>query len=162
MVNKLLKKDINFKNLVTPVIDNKEYAPLKEIPHHNGTVFEHCMLVAYYSYKLAKMFGLDIESTIKGALLHDFYLYKYKKTPGKNFIIEAFKHALNHPKIAHKNAIKHFELNKKEANIIKSHMFPVGFPRYAESWIITFVDKVVAVFEYSTRVKSYVKKYKTA
>ena len=56
----------------------------------------------------------------------------------------------NHPKIASTNAKKHFNLNKKEINIIESHMFPLVVkikPKYKESYVVAFADKLVWGYE---------------
>ena len=39
--------------------------------------------------------------------------------------------------------------NDLEANIIKLHMFPLAgvMPKYKESWLVTLVDKSVAIYE---------------
>ena len=41
------------------------------------------------------------------------------------------------------------DLNEIEKNAIESHMFPMGkkIPKYKESWLLTFVDKIVATYE---------------
>jgi uncharacterized protein len=152
--HKFIEIDELFISIAKPILETKEYMKTKEIPHHDGSVFEHCLLVAHFSYKIAKRLNLDVSSIVRAALLHDFYLYKFKKPQGKNLLISAYKHAKNHPKIALENAEKHFELTKKEKNIIQSHMFPVGLPRSLEAWVITIVDKYVATIEYSTRFKT--------
>ncbi|GAI99999.1 unnamed protein product, partial [marine sediment metagenome] len=60
------------------------------------------------------------------------------------------------------NALKYFELNDKEKDIIKNHMFPIGIPRSPEAWVATFVDKFLAMTEYSTRAKNItVRQYKS-
>ena len=55
-----------------------------------------------------------------------------------------------HPKFACRNASSMFKLNNKEKDIIISHMFPVNYriPKYAESWLVSFVDKGVATYEF--------------
>lgn len=150
------KYDEYFLSVAIPIIMHEEYQKMKTIAHHHGTVFEHCLAVAFLSYRIALKFRLDVVSTIRGALLHDFYLYKYKKRQNKNFLAESFRHSRNHPKIAMNNARKYFELNEKELDIIANHMFPVGLPKSYEAWITTFADKSLALAEYSTRVYSYV------
>lgn len=75
----LLKYDDYFLAVARPIIEHNEYQKMKVIPHHHGSVFEHSLDVAYLSYKIAMKFRLDVISTIRGALLHDFYLYKFKK-----------------------------------------------------------------------------------
>lgn len=74
-----LKYDEFFLSIAEPIIEHEKYQQMKQIPHHNGTVFDHCLGVAYYAYKIAYKLNLDTVSIIRGALLHDFYLYKFKK-----------------------------------------------------------------------------------
>ena len=54
-----------------------------------------------------------------------------------------------HPVIALNNARREYHLNQKEENIIVSHMYPFGDvkPNCKESWIVTGVDKSVALYE---------------
>lgn len=136
-----------------PIISNKVFQKMKDIKHHDESVYEHVLDVAYQSYKIAYKMGLDWESTIRGALLHDFYLYKFDKTPRLRLPLDAFLHAFRHPVIALENAKEIFELNDKECNIIKGHMFPARLPKYRESWIVSMVDKTLAVFEYYNNFK---------
>lgn len=147
--------DDYFLQIATPIIEHKEYQKMKSIPHHHGCVFDHCMDVAYSSYKIACKLRLDVDSTIRGALLHDFYLYKFRKRKDKNIVAEGYRHSRNHPQIAVENALKYFELNEKEKDIIKNHMFPIGFPRSSEAWVTTFADKILALIEYSSRLVHY-------
>jgi len=151
----LAKYDDFFVSIALPIIEHDEYQKMRIIPHHHGSVFEHSLDVAYLSYRMASRLRLDVVSTIRGALLHDFYLYKFKKRENKNLLMEGYRHSRNHPRIARENALKHFELNKKEQDIIANHMFPVGLPRSFEAWITTFADKSLALFEYSARALSY-------
>jgi len=124
--------------------------------------FRVALTVAFYSYQFAYKQNLDWESTIRGALLHDFFLYKFKKCFSLRIITDSIKHAIIHPKIAFDNAVKFFDLNKKEENIIKGHMFPFGFPKSKEAWIVSFVDKYIAVFEYSSNFKKMMHKKQPA
>ena len=71
---------------------------------------------------------------------------------------DSIKHAAAHPLIALDNARKYFELNQKEENIIKGHMFPFGMPKSREAWIVSYVDKYIAVFEYYSNLKKLSKK----
>ena len=49
------------------------------IQHGNVTTYDHSVLVAYYSCMLAYKLRLrlDEQALIKGALLHDYYLYDW-------------------------------------------------------------------------------------
>ncbi len=154
-MEKRYKYDNCFLDVAIPIIEHEEYQKMKHIPHHHGCVYDHCLDVAYFSYKVALRFNLDVESTIRGALLHDFYLYKFKKAKDKNVLMEGYRHSRTHPQIAITNALKYFQLNDKEKDIIKNHMFPLGFPRSSEAWITTLADKTLAIVEYSSRLRSY-------
>lgn len=150
-----------FISIAEPIITHEEYQKMKYIKHHNESVYEHCLDTAYASFKIAKKIGLDHISITRGCLLHDFFLYKFKKGTGLRFFSAPFLHAKNHPLIALENALQHFVLNHKEKDIIKNHMFPVGIPRCKEAWVVTFVDKFLAIYEYSIRAKNItVNKYK--
>ena len=60
--------------------------------------------------------------------------------------------AFVHPKIALKNATDIFNLSDMGKDIIITHMFPLipnKIPKYLESWIVSAVDKLVAIYEFS-------------
>lgn len=142
-----------FALLARDIVTHEEYKKMKNIRHHHDSVYKHSLSTAYISYRLAKRLNLDYISITRGCLLHDFFLYKFERGIGIRVISEPFVHMRNHPLIALENALKHFSLNPKERNIIKSHMFPVGLPKSREAWIVTFVDKFSATIEYSMRAK---------
>lgn len=116
------------------------------IQHGNVSCLSHSIAVAYYSYKtaLSLPFKIDYDSLIRGAMLHDFFLYDWHD---KNKSVKW--HGFRHPKIALENAQKHFNLNKKEKDIILRHMWPLTLipPRYIESMIVSAVDKSVSIIE---------------
>ena len=149
----MLYLDNRFMEVALPIIEHEEYQQMRYIKHHDESVFDHSLKVAFYAYQMAYKSNLDWESTIRGALLHDFFLYKFKKCFSLRIITDSIKHAIIHPIIAFDNASKYFNLNKKEENIIKGHMFPFGVPKSKEAWIVSFVDKYIAVFEYSSNFK---------
>ena len=153
----MVKFDREFMRIARPIINHDEYKKMKDIPHHNESVFDHCMDTAYISYRITKKLGFDYEATVRGCLLHDFYLYKFKKGTGMQLITKPFLHTKHHPKIALKNAMKHFHINKKEKDIIENHMFPIGLPKSKEAWVVTFVDKFAAIIEYGVKAKDITK-----
>ena len=63
---------------------------------------------------------------------------------------DRFLSTFTHPKYSVKNASEYFEIDDLGKNIIESHMFPIykSLPKYAESWIVSFVDKVAAIYEF--------------
>ena len=92
----MLYLDTKFMEVALPIIEHEEYQQMRYIKHHDESVFDHSMKVAYYAYKIAHRRNLDWESTIRGALLHDF-LYKFKKCFSLRLITDSIKHAIIHP-----------------------------------------------------------------
>lgn len=125
--------------------DGMEYEKTQE---HHGCVscFEHSVAVAYISLWIAKILRIkvDTESLVRGALLHDYFLYDWHEGP-KGFA----SHNINHAKIAYKNAKKEFSLNKIERDIILKHMFPITPkpPVHKESILVCIADKLSAILE---------------
>jgi len=144
------KQDLEFMRIVKNILDNEEFKKIETIEHHGVSRFDHSMRVAYYSYKVAKFMHLDYVGTARGGLLHDFFLSPEDRTSKDRFIS-----TFVHPKKALQTAQTHFDLSRKEEDMIRSHMFPINLsvPKYAESWIVSTVDKVVAVNELSLKFK---------
>ena len=118
----------------------------KFIQHGNISCYHHSLSVAYMSVWLAyKMkINVDMKSLIRGALLHDYFLYDWH-IPDKSHKLHGFHHA----KTALENARRDFSINDCETNIILTHMFPLNLklPRYKESIIVNIADKICAIFE---------------
>jgi len=144
------KQDLEFMRIVKNILDNEEFKKIETIEHHGVSRFDHSMRVAYYSYKVAKLMHLDYVGTARGGLLHDFFLSPEDRTSKDRFIS-----TFVHPKKALETAKSHFDLTKKEEDMIRSHMFPINpsVPKYAESWIVSMVDKAVAAEELSLKFK---------
>ena len=137
--------DTYYIKIIEDILENKEFDKIKYIEHHGTTRFDHSMRVAYYSYKVAKTFRLDYREVARAGLLHDFFLSDIDRTAKDKFLS-----TFTHPKYAVENAQKHFKLSDKEKNIIESHMFPIYtcLPKYAESWVVSTVDKIVGTYEF--------------
>lgn len=133
----------DFELITQGIIEKDKFQSLKNDPHHGLTRYDHVLRVARNTYRLSKVLKMDYESATRGALLHDYFNDSdYKTTKG-------LKKGSMHPVIALNNARREFELNSKEENIIVSHMFPMGNvkPNCKESWLVTVVDKIVAIYE---------------
>lgn len=136
-----------FFNLISDLLCSEIVNKMKLYTQHgNVSTYEHSLFVAYYSYFLSLKISkkLDAKSIVRGAFLHDFYLYDWHKN--KNNKLHGFSHA----KIALKNAEEYFKLNNIEKNIIISHMWPLNItfiPKYSESFIVCLVDKWCAILE---------------
>lgn len=143
-----IKKDDNYMNIVGNILDNEEFNQIKRIEHHGTTRFEHSVRVSYYSYKISKLLHLDYVETARAGLLHDFFISDEDRNAKDRFVS-----TFVHPKEAVDNSMRVFGINEKEKDIIKSHMFPINIslPKYAESWIVSTVDKVVGSYEFGRK-----------
>lgn len=156
--------NIEFENIIKDLIDSSTVQEMKKYMQHCDTsCFDHCRNVAYYSFILCKKLNLDYSSATRGAMLHDLFLYNWRKSQ-RSIKLEGL-HAFVHPKIALKNSLKFFDLNDIEKDVILKHMWPltIKFPRYIESFIITFVDKFCAIEEtidYIRKKDSYIYIYR--
>lgn len=116
------------------------------LQHGDFSVYEHSLNVAKTCFFIAKKLRLDIdkESLIKGALLHDYFLYDWHEKEDYHKL-----HGFKHPKFSRNNAKRDFGLTKKEENMILSHMFPLGkvLPKYKESIVLCVADKYCATSE---------------
>lgn len=140
--------DREYKYYVMDILDNDEFKKINNIEHHGTTRLEHSIRVSYYSYKISKLLLLNYEKTARAGLLHDFFISKEDRT-----IKDIFLSTFTHPKESVKNSKNNFDIDEIEENIIKSHMFPLytSIPKYAESWVVTLVDKAVATYEFSLK-----------
>ena len=145
------EKDLEYLLIIDNIMQNEEFQKMNNIKHHNTTRMEHSLKVSYYSYKIAKSLKLDYKDVARGGLLHDFYIEEIRDCDSIKEKILLF--SVKHPNEALLNASNYFELSEKEINIIKSHMFPIDYkvPKYAESWIVSLVDKVLSFGELSKK-----------
>ena len=143
-------QDLEYLGIVKNIMENKQLNKIRNIEHHGVNRFDHSMRVSYYSYKIAKALHLNYVETARGGLLHDFFLSPVERTT-KDRLVSTFVH----PKKALETAKSEFALSLKEQDMIRSHMFPINLsvPKYLESWIVSGVDKVVAVNELSLKFK---------
>ena len=141
-----MQNNLSFDDIAKDILDNKKYCKLANETHHGITRMSHSMRVARNTYKLAKKLHLNYVAATRAALLHDFFL---NEEFGSNL---GWVQGIIHPSIALQNAKGEFDLSDKECNAIAAHMFPMcaTLPRYKESWVITIVDKGVAIYEYFT------------
>ena len=114
--------------------------------HGKTTVYDHSLAVANLALRIARRLHLriDEDSLIRGALLHDYFLYDWHvPDPGRPL------HGFWHPKAALKNASEDFDLNRRERNIIRRHMFPLTLmpPATREGLVVCLADKICAFRE---------------
>ncbi len=146
---------VKFDTIAKDIIKTDKFQSLKDEPHHGLSRYDHVMRVAKGTYRISSVLGMDYVSATRGALLHDYFNdFEYKNT-------KKTKKGSTHPVIALNNARCEHHLNKKEENIIISHMFPLGKirPNCKESWVVTIVDKNVALYECTRyKFKNFVKR----
>ena len=144
-ITKELAKDKEYLSIVAPILDSKEFLKRRNWKHHeNCSLYEHCLVVSYLSYRICKKRNWNYKDAAIGGLLHDFY-----KEPWQEHLHEKvpfFKqHGFVHAHEAMENAYKFFPelMNERIANIIERHMFPLNIipPKYKEGWIVTYADK---------------------
>lgn len=140
--------DEEYITIVKHILNNEEFLKLKNYEHHGITRFDHSLKVSYQAYKFAKKHNLDYKSVAIGGLLHDFF------HSSNVSLKEKFISTFNHPLKAEVNALEKFNVNTKEADIIRSHMFPLNLvvPKFKESWLVSLYDKKVALFEFSYKL----------
>lgn len=142
--------DKEFYNIAKNILRNVEFQRRKTFLHHQDSVYDHSLRVAYKSYKMAKRIEkyhkINISNVIISALLHDFYTTPWREY--KSHILWK-KHGFVHGKIACSNAYQIFPklMNERIENSITRHMFPLTLlpPKYIEGWIITIADKYVSL-----------------
>ena len=136
-----------FKKILKETRNGSRFDTMDDfIQHGDTTVRTHCLHVAQTAYFLACRFGwkVDEASLIRGALLHDYFLYDWHVKCWANSI-----HGYTHPGKALRQAEKDFDLNDTERDMIKHHMFPLTVfpPRTKEGWILVLADKICAMGE---------------
>ena len=129
--------DSEFITIIEDLLNNDTVKQMKAYrQHYETSCFDHCLVASYYCYLYGKKFNFDYVSCARAAMLHDLFLYDWRKKQNdrKGF------HAFTHPKTAYENASKLF---------ILKHMWPVtiALPKYKESYLLTLVDKYCALNE---------------
>jgi len=142
--------DTKFYALVQDIAENPVYEGLKKYHHHQHNIYDHSIRVSYISYRaglfLSNYIKINISDLTRGAMLHDFFLYDWRKEKPASGKLHAFEH----PKEALSNSITNFSpISKMEKDIILKHMWPLNVipPRYIETLIVATVDKYVAAIE---------------
>ena len=137
--------DSEYVDIVRNILDNDNFKKIDGLVHHRTNRLTHSLRVSYFSYKISKVLFLDKRKVARAGLLHDFFLTDSKDK--KDRLVSVFKHS----KEACDNARYNFILSPMEEDIIRTHMFPVvpnRVPKYAESWVVSLVDKGVSLYEF--------------
>ena len=136
-----------FREILTEVCKNSRLLSSNRFVQHGSTsVFRHSVAVAYVSFYIAEKYRIRVDqhALIRGALLHDYFLYDWHEKDDSHKW-----HGFYHAGKALQNAMEDFDLNEVEQDIIRCHMFPLNPrpPKYMESWIICYADKVCSGIE---------------
>ncbi|MCR4923163.1 MAG: HD domain-containing protein [Lachnospiraceae bacterium] len=144
MKRKRLSDD--FKAHIKKLISDPKIRKMDRYTQHGSvSTFRHCYRVAKKSYDMSRWLNLKVNTgeMLKGAMLHDYFLYDWHNRGDK-------LHGYHHPHVALKNALKDFSLTNKEQNIIKSHMWPLTIthiPRSREAILVCIADKICSIEE---------------
>lgn len=135
----------DYEKCIRDLIRHERVGSMRNFIQHGGiNCLEHSLYVSYSSYRICRRLGLDYRSAARGGLLHDFFLYDWHTgKPHKGL------HGFIHPYIALQNAKRYFDLNDREKDIIRKHMWPLtlSLPRYRESFVVLLADKYCAAME---------------
>ena len=140
-------REREFLSLTRELLDSDQVRMMGRWKHHGPvTTLDHSLFVAFSVFRIARMLRLDVRAAVRGALLHDLYLYDSRDKsahPGNQ--------CFDHPRFAARNAAALTPLTDKERNIILSHMWPLGgaLPRSREAWMVDLVDTICAGLEIS-------------
>lgn len=123
------------------------------VQHGDTTCLEHCLHVAYLTYRFCRRHGLAYRAATRAALLHDFFLYDWHthhQLTGERF------HGFHHPATALQNALMEFVLTPMQQDIIRKHMWPLTLvpPRYKEAYVVMWMDKYAALLETLDRLSN--------
>ena len=138
-------------------LNDEKILRMKDISMHRGS---NCYI---HSFKVAKKAikkslnrkDVNLEVVLLGAILHDYYLYDWRKDRSKRK-----GHGKNHPKIASANASRDFDIPPEVKEVIETHMWPFNFKQYPhsrEAKLVANADNYVATVEALTSI-AYKKK----
>ena len=143
----------SYARIAGPVVRTAEFRQMAAFTQHGDTsTMEHCEAVAYFSLAFARAMRLrlDERSLVRGALLHDYFLYDWHdhQAAPDNW------HGFTHPRHALRNAERDFpDLTNLERDIIAHHMFPLvpSPPRHREALVVSLADKICSTVEVFAR-----------
>jgi len=141
LLSPCIAQEVDILAKSTRINESKNY-----IQHGKTSVYEHSLNVTKMSCAIARFTGwhVDVSSLVRGALLHDYFLYDWH-IPA----LEHKWHGFRHPAFAYANASRDCKLTYIESDIIRHHMFPLTIkpPRTREGLIVCIADKICAIQE---------------
>lgn len=136
-----------FNQTLLPLLQHEKIKEMSNYMQHGDTsCYSHSLAVTYTSYLISLRLHMDVDhkSLIRGAMLHDFFLYDWHDASNhKRF------HGFHHPRASFDNASTYFDLTLIEKDIILHHMWPLTPmpPRTKEAYIVTLADKWCSIKE---------------
>lgn len=133
---------------IKDIYKNKNVQSMKKYRQHGKvTTFQHCQKVVYCSYWLKQRLHIhvDTNSLLRGAFLHDYYLYDWHEKDDSHRL-----HGYHHSMTALKNAKRDFNINKIECDVIENHMWPLTlfhYPKSKEAILVCIADKICTLQE---------------
>jgi len=110
-----------FWSIASSVVSHPDYRVLKSLSNHGKTdLYEHSISVATKTYIICKYLqntpfkfinSISPERAVRGALLHDFFLYDWRKRKGIHL------HGFRHPKIALRESESGLNLGRKNGTL---------------------------------------------
>lgn len=140
-----INNHMQFHICIEDLIETPSVRAMSDIPQHgNVSCLDHCIFVSYVSFLLCRFLGLDFVAGARGGLLHDLFLYDWRKGDSHRG-----PHLFSHPSAALENASTLYELTDIEKDIIVKHMWPLTIktPKYKESFVVSCADKFCAIVE---------------
>lgn len=139
-----LENRLEYRDAVGDLLNTSTVQSLRGVRQHSASIncYDHSLFVSYLSFRICKRLGWDAKAAARGGLLHDLFLYDQHDK-------RSYQHLTCHPMIALQNARRLFKINRKEADMIVKHMWPLTYrlPKYKESFVVCMVDKVCALSE---------------
>ena len=153
-----LEEKQKLEDLYQQYLNDERVQKMKLVPMHRGSnCYYHSFKVARKAIKHALRYKkADLEVILLGAILHDYYLYDWRKEKDKKR-----HHGSRHPYIAAKQAAEDFGIPEKVQDIIMTHMWPLNFlnpPHTREALILSWSDKLIATREALTSKRHKSKK----
>lgn len=142
------KENHYFDQLTCQLLSMPQFAQMAQYMQHGRTsCLAHSIAVAYMSYWLCRKlhFQISYKGLIRGALLHDFFLYDWHEKDSSHRW-----HGFHHPQRALDNADELFALSRMERQIIISHMWPLtlrSLPTCRAAVLVCLADKVCSLAE---------------